>query len=47
MHVIWNDDGHSIYGNVPRHEFDGVTNDWSVGKAIHNRIKPKYVHRYA
>lgn len=49
LHVIWQRGKrtHSIYEGVSRAEFDSLSTDFSVGKAIHQRVKGVYPHRYA
>ena len=46
MHVVWQTGKHSIYSGVSHDEFDSISTDFSVGKAIHQRLKGKYDHRY-
>lgn len=44
--VIWDNGKTSVYAGVQRDKADEVMNSWSVGKAIHNQIKPHHEHRY-
>lgn len=46
LNVIWTDGRHSIYEDVSPEEFTAGANSWSVGKWIHNDIKPNKSHRY-
>lgn len=47
LHVIWDTGKHSIYDGVAPHTAEHVMNNWSVGKALHEQIKPNHPHRYA
>ena len=47
MMVTWDSGKTSIYSGVPPQHFDGATHSWSVGKYLHEHIKPTYPHRYA
>lgn len=46
LHVRWDDGKTSIYEGVPREMADDVMNNWSVGKALRERVKPHFKHRY-
>lgn len=50
LHVQWENGRTSVYGDaetpVPADVAKQVMNSASVGKAVHNLIKPTYSHRY-
>ena len=46
LHVAWDNGKTSIYSDVPPEKFEQVANSWSVGKALHQMIKPSHPHRY-
>lgn len=46
LHVAWDTGKRSVYSEVPQDVAHGVMNNWSVGSAIREQIKPNYQHRY-
>lgn len=45
--VTWDTGKTSVYSGVPYEKFDSATHSWSVGKYLHEHIKPVHPHRYA
>lgn len=46
LHVQWDTGKTSVYVGVPPDVADEVMNSWSVGKALTERVKPRFQHRY-
>lgn len=44
--VQWRDGKTSAYEGVPQHVADEAQNSWSVGKFLHQTVKPAFRHRY-
>ena len=42
----WDSGRVSAYEGVPYEKFESVARSWSVGKALHEMIKPSHTHRY-
>lgn len=45
--VRWNNGKTSIYSGVSPELAREVSNSWSIGQALNERIKGRYGHRYA
>lgn len=46
LYVTWKEGRTSVYTGVPQDVAQDVTNSWSVGKALRERVIPNYQHRY-
>lgn len=47
LHVEWDTGRTSVYSGVPAALAEDVQTSWSVGKALTDRIKGAFPHRYA
>lgn len=47
LHVRWDTGKTSIYSGVPANLATEVMNSWSVGTALHTKVKGKFDHRYS
>jgi hypothetical protein len=46
LFVRWRDGKTSVYSAVSPEKAESVMTSWSVGKALHQQIKPQHEHRY-
>ena len=46
LHVTWVNGRRSVYSGVPAELAEQASKAWSVGKFVHEKIKPVHEHRY-